>query len=104
MGQEKSPAEPPKELPKLESFSTGNVDAGVNPCDDFFAYADGKWLAAHPIPADQVGWGVESPLELWNETVLVKTLEQTSAGGCEAHAERAEGGRLLFCVHGYEKY
>jgi endothelin-converting enzyme/putative endopeptidase len=77
--QEGSPAAPPKELPKLESFSTANTDAGVNPCDDFFAYADGKWIAAHPIPADQATWGVDSPLELWNETLLVKTLEQASA-------------------------
>jgi len=76
--QEGSLAAPPKELPKLESFSTANTDAGANPCDDFFAYADGKWIAAHPIPADQVTWGVGSPLELWNETLLVKTLELTS--------------------------
>jgi putative endopeptidase len=78
-GQEGSLATPPKELPKLESFNTANTDAGANPCDDFFAYADGKWIAAHPIPSDQVTWGVGSPLELWNETLLVKTLEQTSA-------------------------
>lgn len=78
-GQEASPTAPPKELPKLESFSTANTDAGVNPCDDFFAYTNGKWIAAHPIPADQVMWGVESPLELWNETLLAKTLEQVSA-------------------------
>ena len=78
-GQEASPTVPPKELPKLESFSTANTDAGVNPCDDFFAYTNGKWIAAHPIPADQVMWGVESPLELWNQTLLAKTLEQVSA-------------------------
>jgi len=76
MGQEVSPATPPKDLPKLESFSTTNTDASVNPCDDFFAYTNGKWIAAHPIPADQVTWGVGSPLELWNETLLVNTLEQ----------------------------
>ncbi len=79
MGQDKSPATPPKELPKLESFSAGTVDTAVNPCNDLFAYMNGKWIAAHPIPADQVTWGVESPLQLWNETVLVKTLERTSA-------------------------
>jgi endothelin-converting enzyme/putative endopeptidase len=96
MGQEKSPAMPPKELPKLESFSTANVDAGVNPCDDFFAYADGKWLAAHPIPADQVTWGVESPLELWNETVLVKTLEQTSAADAKRTPNEQKVGDYYF--------
>ena len=78
-GQDKSPATPPKELPKLESFSTANTDAGVNPCDDFFEYTNGKWIAAHPIPADQAMWSVDSPLDLWNQTLLAKTLEQASA-------------------------
>jgi endothelin-converting enzyme/putative endopeptidase len=95
-GQEGSPAAPPKELPKLESFSTANTDAGVNPCDDFFAYADGKWIAAHPIPADQVTWGVESPLELWNETLLVKTLEQASVDEAKRTPNEQKVGDFYF--------
>jgi endothelin-converting enzyme/putative endopeptidase len=95
-GQGKSPAEPPKELPKLESFSTGNVDATVNPCDDFFAYTNRKWLAAHPIPADQVMWGVESPLELWNETLLAKTLEQASVEDAKRTPNEQKVGDYYF--------
>ena len=72
------PQAPPKELPQLEHFNTANVDTKAEPCDDFYKYADGKWLAAHPIPADQVVWGVESPLQLWNEKVLLQTLEANS--------------------------
>jgi endothelin-converting enzyme/putative endopeptidase len=94
--QEASPVAPPKELPKLESFSTANLDAGANPCDDFFAYADGKWIAAHPIPADQVTWGVGSPLELWNETLLVKTLEQTSADDAKRTPNEQKVGDFYF--------
>jgi putative endopeptidase len=74
-----SPQTPPKALPDLEHFNTANVDAKAEPCDDFYKYADRKWLAAHPIPADQVTWGVGSPLNLWNETVLLLALEQNSA-------------------------
>src|ERR1700746_2023710 len=74
-----SPNIPAKALPDLEHFNTANVDAKADPCDDFCKYADSKWLAAHPIPADQVTWGVGSPLNLWNETVLLLALEQTSA-------------------------
>ena len=73
-----SPQSPPKELPQLEHFNTANVDTKAGPCDDFYKYADGKWLASHPIPADQVVWGVASPLQLWNETVLLQTLEANS--------------------------
>ena len=64
----------------MEHFNTATVDAQAEPCDDFYKYADGKWLTAHPIPADQVVWGVSSPLRLWNETVLLQTLEANSPG------------------------
>jgi putative endopeptidase len=63
----------------LEHFNAANVDTSVDPCDDFYAYVNGKWLATHPIPADQVEWWVASPLQLWNETVLAQVLEQNSA-------------------------
>ncbi len=95
-GQDKSPATPPKELPKLESFTVVNADPGVNPCDDFYGYADGKWLAAHPIPADQVAWGVGSPLELWNETLLVKTLEQVSTEDAKRTPNEQKVGDFYF--------
>jgi putative endopeptidase len=73
-----SPQAPSKELPKLEHFNTANVDSKAEPCEDFYNYADQKWLAAHPIPADQVAWGVDSPLQIWNETVLLQTLVKSS--------------------------
>ncbi len=95
-GQEKSPDAPPKELPKLESFNTANVDRTANPCEDFYAYADGKWIAAHPIPVDQVMWGVESPLELWNETLLAKTLEQTSVPDAKRTPNEQKVGDYYF--------
>ena len=34
------------------------VDSSVKPGDDFFHYAVGKWLKAHPIPSDERSWGV----------------------------------------------
>src|SRR5271157_4778931 len=97
-GQE-SPAAPPRELPKLESFSTANVDRQANPCDDFYSYADGKWIAAHPIPADQVVWGVGNPLELWNESLLAKTLEQVSEDdGKRTENEQKVGDYYFACM------
>jgi putative endopeptidase len=73
-----SPQSPPKELPKLEHFNTSGLESSVSPCDDFYAYVSDKWIAAHPIPPDQAAWGVDSPLQIWNETVLLQSLEQTS--------------------------
>jgi len=76
-----SPAasEKPTELPKLESFDVKIVDPAIQPCDDFYKYSCGKWLSANPIPADQAAWGPGGPLQIWNETVLLQTLEKTSA-------------------------
>jgi putative endopeptidase len=43
--------------PKAD-FLAANMDRSVNPGDDFFAYANGAWLKAHPIPASESGWGI----------------------------------------------
>jgi endothelin-converting enzyme/putative endopeptidase len=67
------------ELPPLEHFNAGLVDTHLDACDDFYQYANGKWLAAHPIPPDQADWSVANPLALWNETLLRETLEKASA-------------------------
>jgi endothelin-converting enzyme/putative endopeptidase len=65
--------------PWLEHFDAKQTDPAIDPCDDFFKYADGKWIAAHPIPPDQSGWGVARSLQLWNETLLRETMQNASA-------------------------
>jgi putative endopeptidase len=64
--------------PQLEHFDPNLVDPALSPCDDFYKYACNKWLAANPIPADQVFWSTGSSLELWNENALRETLEASS--------------------------
>lgn len=39
------------------------VDLSIPPGDDFFAYANGQWLAANPIPAGKDRWGARNELE-----------------------------------------
>jgi predicted metalloendopeptidase len=68
-------ADETKDAPKLEHFDPTVVDKTLNPCDDFYKYACNKWLAANPIPPDQVDWGTGSGLEMWNDTALRETLE-----------------------------
>jgi len=70
--------EKPTELPKLEPFDVKIADPELKPCDDFYKYACSKWLKNNPVPADQAAWGPGGPLQLWNETVLLQTLEKTS--------------------------
>jgi putative endopeptidase len=33
------------------------MDPSVSACTNFFAYANGGWLAANPVPADRSSWG-----------------------------------------------
>ena len=35
-----------------------HIDTSVNPGDDFFDFANGAWLKAHPIPPEESQWGI----------------------------------------------
>ena len=65
-------------VPKLDHFDPDLVDKTLNPCDDFYKYACNKWIAANPIPADQVYWSTGGSLEMWNDNVLRETLQAAS--------------------------
>ena len=54
------------------------MDAKIKPGDDFFAYVNGGWVAATPIPADRSAWGISAELvEL--TTARVADIIQTAA-------------------------
>ena len=59
--------------PALKSgVDTEGMDTSVRPQDDYFRYANGKWLETTEIPADQVGWGSYM-------TLHVESLKQVQA-------------------------
>ena len=35
-----------------------HIDTSVKPGDDFFEFANGAWLKAHPIPPEESQWGI----------------------------------------------
>jgi len=55
------------------------VDATVDPCQNFYHYACGPWMKAHPIPPDQSRWGSFSILLENNQTILRDALENAVA-------------------------
>jgi len=54
-------------------FDPEGLDANVDPGDDFFAFANGKWLAENPLPAEFSRYGAFTLLDE-KSTADVKTL------------------------------
>jgi endothelin-converting enzyme/putative endopeptidase len=70
-------AGPVQALPALDEAA---FDRSVSPCDDFFQFACGGWIAAHPIPADKPEWGRFDELAERNLGELRAILDAAVAG------------------------
>lgn len=57
-------------------FGMENLDPKADPCVDFYQYSCGGWIAAHPIPADEIYWDNSKILQRWNESLLHDVLEK----------------------------
>lgn len=44
--------------PARPDLLASHIDSTVNPGDDFFAFANGGWIKANPIPATESAWGI----------------------------------------------
>src|SRR5260221_6362313 len=45
-------------LPYTPSLDVSAMDKTADPCNDFYQYTCGGWMAHNPIPADQASWSV----------------------------------------------
>ena len=75
---------PAKDVPQLGAFGfdIAGMDTSVSPADDFYGYANGKWAANTPIPADKSNYGMFTALDdLSKDRVkLVLDAEKDRAG------------------------
>jgi predicted metalloendopeptidase len=63
------------------------MDPSVAPGDDFFRYANGRWLASTEIPPDRSSWGVSgqlAELTLQRTAELIRAADASAAPGSEA--------------------
>ena len=69
-------------------FTPSDIDASKSACTDLGAYANDKWLAANPIPADQVRWGAFNVLRERSLEVQKQLAEQIAAKSAPTGIER----------------
>ena len=63
---------------KVPRFSIDNMDPSVDPTEDFYRYACGRWLDANPIPKDKVTWGAGAELVNRNFLLMREILEEAA--------------------------
>ena len=71
---------PAPAAPMTHGVDLSTLDTSVLPCRDFYRYANGKWLAANPVPADRSTWGEMSEMAERNSAVLHSILDRAVTG------------------------
>ena len=68
-----------------------NFDPAVKPRDDFYAFANGGWIKANPVPAAYSSWGAFDEVDEHNKIALHQILEKASKAEHRSQIEQQVG-------------
>ncbi len=75
VGAQEPTAQP---MASRSGIELGSLDKTADPCNDFYQFACGGWLASHPAPADQPRYGRFEALQERNNAILRDILEEAA--------------------------
>ncbi|HEY2476229.1 MAG TPA: M13 family metallopeptidase, partial [Candidatus Cybelea sp.] len=73
-------------------IDVANLDRSCKPCDDFFQFVNGGWIAKNPIPAAYPSWGNFNLLRDRNEAVLRQVAEAAAKSGAASGTNEQKVG------------
>jgi putative endopeptidase len=87
-----APAQDSGYVSNARGIDPRNFDTTCSPCQDFYQYANGNWLAGNPIPAAYSSWSVWHEMQQRNQDLIRKILDDAAAN---TTAERGSSAQKI---------
>lgn len=85
-------AAPARHQAPAPGLDTAGMDRSAKPGDDFFAYANGGWLARTEIPADRSSYGTSTVLVEQTDRRVADLIRETAAAAAPEGSDRRRIG------------